>query len=136
MGAMAIGLIIGAVLGAWTGTMATAVVAAALGVLVGAAVHAALWLWRDDDDDGPVVETHRVLCTPRGQVAAITFEGDPARGRWTAVRRCSLLPLAADVACEERCLRRINDSGVRPGGPCSCGLVHGAGALTAPSTRP
>lgn len=136
MGATAIGLIIGAVLGAWTGSMATALVAAALGTLVGAAVHAALWLWGDDDDDGPVVETHQVLCTPRGQVAAITFVGDRARGRWTEVRRCSLLPVAADVGCEQRCLRRINDAGVRPGGPCSCGLVHGAGTLTVPSTLP
>jgi hypothetical protein len=44
-----------------------------------------------------------------------------ASGVTTDVKRCSLLPVMNEVSCDKRCLRRINDAGVRPGQGCDCG---------------
>ena len=91
-----------------------------LGGLVGAMFHAGSWMWANSGDQ-PVIERHRVMCTPYGAFADIDFEGDRQRGRWTDVKRCSLLPVMNEVSCDKRCLRRINDAGVRPGQGCDCG---------------
>ncbi len=120
MGATMIGVLLGLILGASTYGEAGAIGGVVLGGLVGAMFHAGSWMWANSGDH-PVIERHRVMCTPYGAFADIDFEGDRQRGRWTDVKRCSLLPVMNEVSCDKRCLRRINDAGVRPGQGCDCG---------------
>lgn len=119
MGAAIIGFAIGFALGAGTGTGGGAFVGGILGAMLGASIHAIRWLWAHRGD-APTVERHRVLCTPYGRVADIDFVGDLDTRRWLGVKRCSLLRVADEVACDKRCLNRIKHSGVKPGDPCDC----------------
>ncbi|MBK9030405.1 MAG: hypothetical protein IPL61_03540 [Myxococcales bacterium] len=114
-----IGVVIGFILGAGAYGAGGAVGGAMVGALVGGSAHALVWMWAHSGN-APVVERHRVMCTPYGAVADIDFEGDLQRRRWTDVKRCSLLQVATEVSCDKRCLRRINDARVRPGGACDC----------------
>jgi hypothetical protein len=120
MGATLIGFLVGMVLGSGSGSMGIAMLGGVLGAMTGALAHATIWLYAHSGNR-PIVATHRVLCTPYGQAADITFEGDLDRGRWTDVKRCSLLPVVGRVECDKRCVRRMNEAGVRPGDDCSCG---------------
>ena len=120
MGATLIGFLVGMVLGGGSGSMAVAMLFGALGAITGALAHGSVWLYAHSGDR-PVLETHRVMCTPYGQTADITFEGDLDRGKWTRVERCSLLPVVGRPECDQHCLRRMNEAGARPGKGCSCG---------------
>lgn len=115
MGMIAIGFAVGLALGAGTGTAAGAFTGAALGMLLGLSAAAARWLY-DHSSDVRVRERHRLMCTTRGTFADCELEGAADRGRWLAVHRCSL-QAESPPACDRRCLRLINDAGVRPAGP-------------------
>lgn len=119
MGAMAIGTVLGATLGAATGTQAGAFIGAVLGLTAGIVVLGISWM-RVHAGNSPVLENHRILCTPNGRVADCEIEGDLASGRWYDVHKCSLMSPENDVYCAKTCLHMINDNGVRPGGDCNC----------------
>lgn len=119
MGATIIGFVLGFALGLGTGTEVGALAGAVLGAMIGATFAGLGWL-RNHSGSHPVVETHRVMCTPMGHVGEISFVGDLETKRWSEVKRCTLLPVMNRVDCDQGCVRRMNDSGVRPGEPCRC----------------
>jgi hypothetical protein len=111
MGTTVIGFILGAVVGATIGGEPGGVAGGIMGALLAASLYAGRWLWAHSGDR-PVVERHRVMCTPLGSFADI--------GRWYDVERCSLEG-PGKVTCDKTCLRLVNISRVRPGRPCRCG---------------
>ncbi len=119
MGAAAIGFVIGMALGAGTGTAAGAFVGGVLGMLLGVTAHGVLWV-RDHLGEAPTLEHHRLVCSSYGAVADCELVGDLERRRWLDVRRCSLRTRDREPSCDKRCLRLINDAGVRPGTACHC----------------
>jgi len=98
--------------GAGTGDVFSAFAGGVLGLLVGLSVHAVRWMASRVRETTPTVERHSVMCFPYAQAADCEFVGDLRTGRWTDIRRCSLLGKNAD--CEKVCIRLMNQTGVRP----------------------
>ncbi len=119
MGLVFMGTIFGLILGAGSGTEVGAFFGAVVGMSAGLVVYGLGWM-RAHLGSAPTVETHRLICTPQGALADCELEGDLETGRWSDVKRCSLLHPAGDVSCEKSCLRLMNDSGVKPGAACHC----------------
>jgi hypothetical protein len=117
MAVIIIGIVLGSVGGATWGT-AGAFTGAVIGFAVGMTVHSAAWLWAHSGNL-PVVERHRLMCTPSGTFADCELEGDAERGRWLDVKRCSLQG-AGRPGCDKGCLALMNHGRVRPGRRCSC----------------
>jgi hypothetical protein len=80
---------------------------------VGAIAAAMSWL-RDNTGNNPTVETHRLLCTPRGTHADVELVGDLGTKRWNDVRQCSLED-PDHVNCDKTCKVMMNDARVKPG---------------------
>lgn len=117
MSAGLIGFALGLTLGAATGTPGAAFGGAILGMSIGLFVAGIAWMRAHLGDD-PVIERHRVFCTPLGGIADVDVAGDLGTRRWTQVERCSLLH--HDLGCDQGCLAMIRLSGAKPGGSCAC----------------
>ena len=119
MGMIAIWVVLGCILGAGAGSQLGVVTGAFFGLFIGFTVHALLWM-RAHSGNNPTMETHRLICVPSGTFADCELKGDLGLRRWTDVKKCSLRGSDAEVNCDKTCLRMMNDSGVRPGAPCTC----------------
>jgi hypothetical protein len=120
MGASLIGFALGLAVGAWTGTAFGALAGGVIGMVLGLSVHAAGWMRAQLRETVPTVERHSVMCFPYAQAAECDFVGDLKSGRWTDVRRCSLLKTPDHVDCDKGCIRLMALTGVRPGEGCRC----------------
>jgi hypothetical protein len=116
MAAIVLGFLLGLTLGAATGTAGGAFAGAMIGALFGACVHGIAWAWAHSGD-APIVERHRVICTPQGTFADVELLGDANRRRWLAVKRCSLID--GKVDCDQGCVSLMNLSH-KPGTSCDC----------------
>ena len=102
-----------AVLGLVIGVIAAQTMGAILGVLIGGGLGALWWMVSKErvemfeEEDGSVKAN--VICFPHGQPATCEFVRDPKSGVWTKVKACSHFPPGAEVTCEQRCLRVLND---------------------------
>jgi hypothetical protein len=55
------------------------------------------------------LQSDRVLCIPKGQVAECSFVREDATGRWVDVASCSLCHPPEEIGCRKRCLILMND---------------------------
>jgi hypothetical protein len=116
---MLIGGLLGFILGAGTGTLPAAFAGGILGMSIGMLIHGYSWV-RAHSGNHPVIEHHRILCTPHGTVAELELLGDTDTKRWLDVRRCSIEGEDAKVTCSKMCLRMARDNGIKPGEHCDC----------------
>lgn len=109
-------VVVGCIVGAVFGGIAGAAVGFFAGLFIGGVAYSALRARRAVREGASelTIETRRLTCIPKGQVAECQLVCDAATGKWIDVARCSLQTTHDQVTCEKPCLQMLNDSRVRP----------------------